>query len=333
MRKKQVEQLMFKANEALNKFQATPFAGKSKSTPLPTPKTFGQLIGQYGTKVKKLEKLQEEEGNEEVVKTLKDLVDQIATIDSNFERIKKMNLENEEIRYIKNTDDALDIRPEQYINLKEPHRRAVMAKLTAIANTKDNKKTKRKTPIRHKHSDSNASMTSEARSSWSEDSAAEDKKFQEEQDKVIGQVLEQRDKNNSTRTLPITGEPSTKGNNVTLHNIQVLNLTLPTSKPAKKKPLLKTVVKDNAAKQITSQKQHENSEFYRNRQMSMEGRRSSIPPCVQIKESANQPQISPLSLGSAVSIAETTSSSSTSIKSTNSSEQPMQSNAGGKCVI
>ncbi|CAG8728806.1 19682_t:CDS:1, partial [Racocetra fulgida] len=82
---------MFKANKALNKFQAILFAGKSKSTPPPTPKTFGQLIEQYRMKVKKLEKLQEEEGNEEVVKTLKDLVDQIATTDSNFKRIKLMN--------------------------------------------------------------------------------------------------------------------------------------------------------------------------------------------------------------------------------------------------
>ncbi|CAG8498643.1 271_t:CDS:2, partial [Racocetra fulgida] len=241
-----------------------------------------------GTQLKKLERLQEEKGNEEVVKTLKDLIDQIATINSNFERIKKMSdkeaqthvdkmknidilsqnlketkshetpqeklfeiiqwydqqtdetqrtynkdLENEETQYIENTDNALNIRPEQYINLKEPYRRAVMVKLTAIANT------------------------------------TEDKKFQEEQDKVIGQVLEQWDRNDPTRTLPITGEPFTKGGDVTIYNIQALKLLPPLSKPAKKsnwsfvprwdyndspkkEPLLKTVVKDNAAKQTTN---------------------------------------------------------------------------------
>ncbi|CAG8464757.1 19953_t:CDS:2, partial [Racocetra fulgida] len=132
------------------------------------------------------------------------------------QRTYNKDLENEETQYIENTDDALDIRLEQYINLKEPYRRAVMAKLTTIANISKNEeerkransrwgdnaaievseeskviKTKRKTPIQHKHSNSNASITSEAGSSWSEDSAAEDKKFQEEQDKVIGQVLKQ----------------------------------------------------------------------------------------------------------------------------------------------
>ncbi|CAG8692243.1 15839_t:CDS:2, partial [Racocetra fulgida] len=220
------------------------------------------------------------------------LVDQIATIDFNFERIKKMSdkeaqthvdkmknidilsqnlketkshktlqeklfkiiqwydqqtdetqrtynkdLENEETRYIENTDDALDIRPEQYINLKEPHRRAVIAKLTAIANTNKNEEERKRANNRWRdnaameHSGSNASMTSEAGSSWSENSAAEDKKFQEEQDKI--------------------------------------------------------------------------------------------------REPTSQPQILPLLLDSAASIAKTTSSSSTNIKSTSSSEQPIQSNARG----
>ncbi|CAG8771347.1 13055_t:CDS:2, partial [Racocetra fulgida] len=142
------------------------------------------------------------------------------------------DLENEETRYIENTDNALDIRLEQYINLKEPHRRTVIDKLTSIANTskseeekkrannseKEKKqeeykviKTKGKTPVRYKHFYSNVSMISEAGSSWSEDSAVEDKKFQEEQDKVIRQVLEQQDKNDPTRMLLITGETSTKG--------------------------------------------------------------------------------------------------------------------------
>ncbi|CAG8793014.1 823_t:CDS:2, partial [Racocetra fulgida] len=72
---------------------------------------------------------------------------------------------DEETRYIDNSNDALDIRPEQYINLR------VIAKLIAIDTMSTNNKERKR------------ANTSETGSLLSEDSVAKDKKLQEEQDK------------------------------------------------------------------------------------------------------------------------------------------------------
>ncbi|CAG8730948.1 5551_t:CDS:2, partial [Racocetra fulgida] len=87
------------------------------------------------------------------------------------QRTYTKDLENEETWYIKNSNNTLDI--------------TVIAKLIAIVTMSTNDEEQKR-------------------------ANTEDKRFQEKQDRVIEQVFEQQDKNNLTRTLPKTGELSTK---------------------------------------------------------------------------------------------------------------------------
>ncbi|CAG8771502.1 11784_t:CDS:2 [Racocetra persica] len=102
-------------------------------------------------------------------------------------RIYTRDLDEGEIRHIENSENVLDIRPEQYINLTEAQRRATQAKLTAIEISTNQKKlniTKRQKEQEDKKEKQNeykthrvtTSSVSEASSSWSDDSATEDAK-------------------------------------------------------------------------------------------------------------------------------------------------------------
>ncbi|CAG8848375.1 31299_t:CDS:1, partial [Racocetra persica] len=48
-------------------------------------------ISQLGSNIKKLEKLQEQEENKDITRILTDLVDQIVTIDFNFQKFKEIS--------------------------------------------------------------------------------------------------------------------------------------------------------------------------------------------------------------------------------------------------
>ncbi|CAG8546381.1 17364_t:CDS:2, partial [Racocetra persica] len=109
MRRKQIEQILFKTNEILLK----------------------GYVSQFSSNIKKLEKLQEQTEDENIAKTLTDLIDHIATMDSNFQKFKGMK-------------DVSNTRPEQYINLTEAQRRATQAKLTAIDNTSLNEEERKR---------------------------------------------------------------------------------------------------------------------------------------------------------------------------------------------
>ncbi|CAG8833539.1 24059_t:CDS:1, partial [Racocetra persica] len=69
----------------------------------------------------------------------------------------------------------------------------------------------------------------EASSSWSDDFATEDTKFQEQHDKFTNRILKTRDLKDPTQTLPITGEFSVQEQGIIMHNIEALKiLKLPT---------------------------------------------------------------------------------------------------------
>ncbi|CAG8574652.1 21057_t:CDS:2, partial [Racocetra persica] len=188
-------QMLFKTNEALLKYQKSPFAASNRNPPL-TPKTFREYMNQLSSNIKKLEKLQEQEKNENVDKMLTNLIDHIATIDSNFQKFKemsdqeaKMHLDN--MKYIEALPEGLKKKklhetyqeiPEQNINLTKAQRRAIQAKLIAIANTSLMKKK--------------------------------------------GKELT-KDLKDPTRTLPITGEPSVQGQGITMHNTEALKMPEP----------------------------------------------------------------------------------------------------------
>ncbi|CAG8468557.1 24486_t:CDS:10 [Racocetra persica] len=103
MRRKQIEQMLFKTNEALLKHQKLPFATSSKNPPL-IPKTFGGYVNQLSFNIKKLKKLQEQEEDKNVAKMLTNLVDHIATMNSNFQKYKEIS-DQEAKTYLDNMKD------------------------------------------------------------------------------------------------------------------------------------------------------------------------------------------------------------------------------------